>query len=202
MCLFIQNNEKLKLYTIMKVTMGEKIKSAGVSGSLSKMPFKLNYKTVSVIVLPILFILFFGFLLIHKSPKVKTVKSSVSNQTAICTQSPAQICDLLKQSAKLLDPSKSSELSKVVDKIKTVKGFDTNASLLFVLVTYYINIYDNDNAHLYLAKLNLVYKSTDSYDQSISLVAKSPEYLKNSIDIIDQQAAEVKANSYMATEPK
>ena len=119
-----------------------------------------------------------------------------------CSKQTNEACTKLKVASQLLDISNVAKLAKTIDSIKLIKKYDTDPNLLYVIIIYYINAGDAQNAHTYYDKFIKVYQSDKGYDASISSVAVAPTELKALVDFVDTQQAETLQNSFTVKEPK
>ena len=95
---------------------------------------------------------------------------------------------LLKQAKPLLTTETNPiQLSKLVATIKKVKGYDRDASCLYIVTTYYISISDAQNASTYYAKLAQVYRANVGYDSNLKGATMPLSTLKAQVNFLQQQ---------------
>src|SRR5665213_1899211 len=95
---------------------------------------------------------------------------------------------VLKQAKPLLTTTINPlQLSKLVGTIQKVKGYDRDASCLYVVTAYYISISDAKDASTYYTKLNSVYRATVGYDKNLKGATRSMATLKAQVDFLNQQ---------------
>lgn len=144
----------------------------------------------------IIFVLACGIFVIYKSQqdKLKKTTDGLGVKTN-CSVQTTESCSVLKEAVYLLDPSKVKELSVVVDKIKNISGYDKNPNLLYVILTFYINLSDGENAKKTYELLNNSYKTDVGYDPLL-VNAKKPAELESIINFLQKLSADVKKNSF------
>jgi|GEM_PF-1678865 len=118
-----------------------------------------------------------------------------TNQAGIsCAEQSSKSCSVLKEAKPLLDPKKVQELSKVVARIQEVSGYKQDPDLLYVVLTYYINLSDAANARKYYDLLAEVYQPGVGYDPILGSQTLKPEELKVTVMFLEQQNESLKAN--------
>jgi len=97
---------------------------------------------------------------------------------------------VLKQAKPLLTTTINPlQLSKLVGTIQKVKGYDRDASCLYVVTAYYISISDGPDASTYYAKLAKVYRANVGYDSNLKGATMPLSTLKSQVDFLKQQAS-------------
>jgi hypothetical protein len=99
----------------------------------------------------------------------------------------------LAQAAAYLSPSQSMELLPYVQRIKSIPSYQHDPNCLYVLVNYYVNITDPDNAQKYVMLLNKVYEPKIGLD-SYFKYSPSLKSLQISITAL-QKAQQIELNS-------
>jgi len=148
------------------------------------------------IVLVIIIVLIIGgfFIYMGQSDRSKKTISSQGNKEN-CSNKSTKTCLVLKEASGLLEPGKVKELSVVVDKIKKTQDYDKNPNLLYVILTFYINLSDGTNARKNFNLLKNTYKEDVGYN-SLLINAKKPVDLERIVVFLEKSAAEVDKNSY------
>jgi hypothetical protein len=104
---------------------------------------------------------------------------------------------LVSQAAPYLDPLAVDKLSPLIKQITTQQGYDHDASSLYVLTKYYVEISDAKNAQKYYDMLVKAYNPTSGYaNSSLKDKALSPAQLKPLISVVQQQSTEAQNNFY------
>ena len=112
-----------------------------------------------------------------------------------CSEQTTEACTVLKEAVALLDPGKVKELSVIVEKIIKIKGYDKDPNLLYVILTYYINLSDGGNSRKTYDSLKNIYNENVGYD-SLLENAKKPVDLEPIVVFLEKRAGEVEKNSY------
>lgn len=139
-------------------------------------------KIIIVIVCVALLIVGIGGLFVYKNYQS-------THSTTDCSKS-TKCKELLKEAIKSLAPKEVAGLAKSVDKIKGFKGYEKNPDLLYVLVTFYINLSDGINARKYLDMLKSVYNSKKGYDPLLyeaGIAVKKPSDLESIASFLQKQ---------------
>ena len=98
----------------------------------------------------------------------------------------------------LQDPNDLNKLSQLVSKIQKIKGYDKDASCLYVVTVYYLDISDATNTNTNYVKLTKVYKPKVGYVASLHGVAVAPEALKARVDYLNSlNPTNQKNNQYL-----
>lgn len=95
-----------------------------------------------------------------------------------CTNNPNGV---LKEAAKFLEPSKSADLKKTINKIQTIKGYEKDPNCLNPIVTYYINVSDYQNAKFYMDMLEKRYATNSSFSNQLGSGVKNIATLRSDI---------------------
>lgn len=144
----------------------------------------------------VILILAGGIFVVYKSQQDKIKKPTDERGVKTnCSEQTTEACTVLKEAVALLDPGKVKELSVVVDKINKIKGYDKDPNLLYVILTYYINLSDGGNSRKTYDLLKNIYKENVGYD-SLLVNAKKPVDLEPIVVFLEKQSAEVKKNSF------
>jgi hypothetical protein len=115
-----------------------------------------------------------------------------------CSQK-RQCAALLKEGIKSLDPKKAKDLDKTVAKIKKYPDYQHEPSLLFIMVTYYINRTDATNARTYLTMLANSYDQQKGYDKLLAakgINAQEPILLAQTVKSLEEQQKSLQSNFY------
>ena len=94
---------------------------------------------------------------------------------------------VLAEASKLLDARKSGELKPVVAKIQAIKDYDKDPNCMNVVVTYYINISDLNNARTNLEKLEKVYDMSQGFSTVLGPNVKKIEVLREDVAFLARQ---------------
>lgn len=125
-------------------------------------------------------------------------KNNESEQT--CQNPASEKCVLLKEGLGLFDPAQVQKLHDVVGKIKATKDYEQDPNLLYVLVTYDLNLSDAENARKDLNLLKNVYKPNVGYDPLLRNNAKTPKQLEEDVAFLERQNKYLKANFWGVTQ--
>lgn len=129
-----------------------------------------------------------GYFLTDKTEQEVQIKPDCSKDSA------SEYCIVLKEAVELLDPSKVKELSVVVEKIKKLEGYDKDSNYLYVILTYYINLSDAENARITYDLLINVFNSESGYDPIVT-DAKIPEDLEPIVVFLEKTSEEADKHS-------
>lgn len=103
---------------------------------------------------------------------------------------------LILESLAQLDAQAPSGLAAAVDKINAVQGSDSDPSLLYIKLRYYIYISDTANARKTYNALVNVYDAKVGYDPTIGQSARSMDGLKADVEFLEQQSQQLKKNAW------
>ena len=114
---------------------------------------------------------------------------AIANRNSINTTTTSTCSATILQQAKPLltttiDPA---QLGKLVTTIQKVKGYDRDASCLYIVTAYYISISDTTNANTYYAKLANVYRANVGYDANLKGATLPLSTLKAQVNFLAQQ---------------
>jgi hypothetical protein len=124
--------------------------------------------------------------------------------TANCTlDSKSEAClILIKASGEIADSSKLNDMTATVEKIKSIKGYEKDPNLLYVLTVYYAYLGDSQNANHYNSLLYKTYKAKRGYNVVIRNKTYNPDDINQFIKTTKLQEQEVQKNSFTVQEPK
>ena len=175
----------------------KKTKLAKSTHEKSKFEGRINTrlnKRIILVVIAIVLLLVAALLILLKQDSKEL--NEVEPVVVSCAEDPTtETCLALKEAAELIDPSKVKELSTVVEKIKNITGYENDPNLLYVLLTYYLNISDGTNAKKYYDLLVSAYKSEVGYDPILTNVINLDE-LERIVKFLENSSTEAKKNSY------
>ncbi len=127
-----------------------------------------------------------GLLFWNKSQGEKTTKSQCSDGVG----SP-----LLKEASANLNPDKSAQLAPIVSTIQALDGYEKYPNCLNIIVTYYINTTDYNNAKNNMDKLEAVYDSEKGFSKELGGNSKSIETLRGNIKFLEKFADNIRKNA-------
>jgi hypothetical protein len=108
-----------------------------------------------------------------------------------CTKEYTKIC-AITEARELLSNEDQDRLAPIVEKIKRVKGNQSDPNLLYILTVYYYNSEDNAQAVKYSDLLSQNYKDNIGYDSL--LAEKSPLSPSELRELVDFQTQAQSAN--------
>lgn len=97
----------------------------------------------------------------------------------------------LREAVPVLGKTQTPELKPVVDKIKSMKGYDRDPNCLYVVVTYHINNYDEDSAKRDMRQLKKVYDSKKGFSSQFGSKVKSIAMLEDDIAFMVKRKSEI-----------
>lgn len=104
----------------------------------------------------------------------------------------AAVCnDILSQAAPKLDVTKSRELKELVNQIESRKAYDRDPNCLNIVITYYIDISDYENARKGLDALELVYNPAVKFSNGLGRDARNIETLRSRVDTLEKSRSQL-----------
>lgn len=102
---------------------------------------------------------------------------------------------LLHKASGSLDASKVQKLKPVVAEVQSIKGYDSDPDCLNIVVTYYINLGDPQNAGVYLTKLQQVYNPKVGFNPKLGTTVINIQMLKDKVAFLQKAQDELRKNS-------
>lgn len=147
---------------------------------------RLTKKTWFIIAILMLAILALG---IGFAPTI-TKKYKSMSKVSVCSDA------TLGEAAGVMGRDKVFELKPIAEKIQNTKDYDRDPNCLYVVLGYYINSYDPDNAKKHLTMLKKVHDPNIGYKAPLGSKVKDIATLESEIEFITIKSAEIK-NSIM-----
>ncbi len=162
--------------------------------TLQQLPVTINkpastYQKNLLIALTIIFILVAVVTIVRLNVRNGLQQNPTTSQLGANSQ-------LILESLAQLDAQAPSGLAAAVDKINAVQGSDSDPSLLYIKLRYYIYISDTANARKTYNALVNVYDPKVGYDPTIGQSARSMDGLKADVEFLEQQSQQLKKNAW------
>lgn len=103
-----------------------------------------------------------------------------------CVKNYTKSCAIAEAKPLLDGSSNYDKLSKVVDKVKKINGYENDPDLLYIVTIYYINIGDGKNAQSYYDMLSKVYNSKAGFSKSFGTLKVQYSDMKGIIDYLNR----------------
>lgn len=125
----------------------------------------------------------------------KLVGKGVKNNPTQAT-SPTAVNQIVTESLSQLATERPSGLGATIGKINATEGGNTDPSLLYIKLRYYIAIADVTNARKTYDSLVNVYDPKTGYDALINQSARSLDGLKKDVEFLEKQSAQINKNAW------
>ena len=89
-----------------------------------------------------------------------------------------------KEAAQYLDPTKTTELKTVIDKIQKVKNYEQDPNMVCPIVQYYLYIGDVTNAQAFLDKIAKTYNQDQGFSSLYSPIVQTKAQLESRLSSI------------------
>ncbi len=152
-----------------------------------------SYQKNLLIILTIIFIVVAVFTILRLNVRNGLQQNPTTNQ-------PGANAQLITESLALIDAQTLNGLASAVDRINAVQGSDSDPSLLYIKLRYYISISDTANARKTYNALVNVYDPKLGYDPTIGQSARSMDGLKQDVEFLEQQAQQLSKNAWGTAE--
>lgn len=146
----------------------------------------------SVIVLVSIFIIVLvvisGIVLLkkhHDKPKAQTYNVCNTPQNEY----------LLKDAVANFGPANVPALKSIITKIQQLPNYQKDPNCDYVVLTYYINAANVNNANVYLSKLEQTYNPKERYNKYLQPAALSVDSLKREISILQSAINQIQKRS-------
>lgn len=116
------------------------------------------------------------------------------------TTAPTVVSQLVDESLTQLATESPAGLSATVDKINATTGSDTQPTLVYIKLRYYLAVGDSVQARKTYDTLVKVYNPKAGYDPLINQSARSLESLKLDVEFLEKQATQLKKNAWGTTQ--
>lgn len=120
------------------------------------------------------------------------------NKTPVPTIRVACTDNTLAAAASVLAPADNKQLQPIVEQIRNTEGFTEDPNCLYVVLTYYINVSDPNEARRYFTDLEKVYNPEVGYNEIITPGSLSLEQLGATVVFLEQQKATVNDTQFYA----